>query len=820
MALTFRWLLRLLTGLSILVGLAAILAYYLASQSLPDYSKDRELSGLRGTVEIVRDVHNVPHIFAEQDHDAFFALGYSHAQDRLWQMTMLRRTAQGRLSELFGPRTLSLDIFLRQLDIYGVAQQSVAAQDAQTTDMLQAYADGVNAWLGVVRSEALGRGAPEFFLFSRQIAPWQPADSLSILKLMALQLSGHMSNEVLRARASLVLPQARLEDIMPDAPGPGGIALPSYASLFPELPRVALAPSWHPDPLDPVQAFDMAGASNAWAAGPSRSANQKSLLANDPHLGLTAPSIWMLARLHLQKGDVIGGSFPGMPLILSGRNPNLAWGLTTAYLDDQDLHIEKLNPDNPDQYLTPNGFKTFRTQTETIAVKGAPDTTVTLRWTDNGPVIPADRYNLDHITPQGHVVSLSWTALDPADTSMSAALRLMQSHSVEAAIEAVRNFVAPAQNLTLADSASIGFQMIGKMPNRMAYHQSQGRLPTPGWVAENQWAGYLPYENNPRVVNPLSGIVANTNNKTVDRPFPNHVSFTWGDTQRIERLQKLMGTREVHTRASFIEAQLDQVSFSARSLLPLIAKELWFTADGTEPDAKISRRQKALALLAEWNGEMNEHMPEPLIFAAWMRSLQQMLIQDELGPLAKDFNHYDAVFLERVFRNLDGAEKWCDIQQSTPVETCIEIARISLDTALLELAIKYGDKVESWRWGDAHQAIQDHSVLGGIMVLGWLVNIHQSTSGGDNTLMRGRTRGEGDNPFANVHAAGFRGVYDLGDPDSSVFIISTGQSGHFLSRFYDDQAQLWRRGEYIPMSLDPALARAAAVGISTLTPKH
>ncbi|NQW14196.1 MAG: penicillin acylase family protein [Rhodobacter sp.] len=820
MQLTFRWLMRLFIGLSGFLILAAMLAYYLASQSLPDYSKDRAVKGLIAPIEIVRDVHNVPHIFADHDRDAFFGLGYAHAQDRLWQMTLLRRTAQGRLSELFGERTLELDFLLRQLDLYGAAQKSVSVQDPATTMALKAYADGVNAWLEAVRDDALGRGAPEFFIFSRQIAPWQPADSLAILKVMALQLSGHLSNEVLRSRLSLVLSNARLSDILPDAPGPGGIALPSFASLFPSLPRVDQGASQVRQAFDPVPDFDMAGASNAWAAAPSRSANQGSLLANDPHLGFTAPAIWMLARLELQSGDVIGATIPGMPLILSGRSAKLGWGITSAYLDDQDLLIEKLNPNNATEYLTPNGFKPFVTKDVTVTVNGGKAVTRTLRWTENGPVLPANRYNLEKITPEGHVVSLQWTALDPSDKSMSAAMKMMHAPTVALAIDAARDFVAPAQNLTLVDKTSIGFQMIGKMANRPALHQSQGRLPTAGWLAENLWAGYLPYENNPRIIDPLGGLVANTNNKTVDRPFPNHVSFSWGDSQRIERLRKLMGNRLVHTRASFIEAQLDQVSFSARALLPLIAKDLWFASDADLPTTSAQRRKKALALLADWNGEMNEHLPEPLIFTAWMRVLQDRLIKDEIGSITVDFTHYDPVFLERVFRNLDGASVWCDVVQSTAIETCTEIAQLALDVALENLSQIYGLRVESWRWGDAHIALQDHSTLGKIPLLGWLVNIRQSTSGGDNTLMRGRTSGSGDNPFANVHGAGYRGVYDFGDPDGSVFIISTGQSGHFLSRFYDDQAQLWRRGEYIPMSLDPALAQAAAVGISVLSPKR
>jgi penicillin amidase len=328
-----------------------------------------------------------------------------------------------------------------------------------------------------------------------------------------------------------------------------------------------------------------------------------------------------------------------------------------------------------------------------------------------------------------------------------------------------------------------------------------------------------PYETNPRFINPTSGLLGNTNNKMIDRPFPDHVSFTWGDTQRIQRWLALMKAREVHTRESFIEAQLDTVNPTARALLPLIGADLWFTGEAAPEGTPERLRQRALILLAEWNGEMNEHLPEPLIAEAWLRALQDRLIRDDLGEMAESFTHISPVFLERVYRNIDGASIWCDVIQSAAVETCTDIARIALDEALLRLTERYGDNLESWRWGDAHLAVHDHPVLGEVPFLRYFVNIRQSTSGGDDTLMRGVTRGTGDEPFQNVHSAGYRGVYDFADPDSSVFITATGQSGHPLSRHYDDLGELWRRGEYIPMSLDPDLARAAAAGVMVLTPE-
>ncbi len=817
----FKWLFRIAGAMVVLTVLIICVMYFLLSRSLPVYDKELRVTGISAPVEIVRDNANVPHVFGRTDADTFFGLGYAHAQDRLWQMVMMRRTAQGRLSEIFGAQTVEIDKFMRRIDLYRHARDSVDVQDARTREALSAYAAGVNARLQEINAEARGRGAPEMFLFNPPLSPWQPADSIAIVKLMSVQLAAHLEEEVLFARTSILIDEDRLTDIMPLAPGTAIADLPDYASLFPGVRSTRqLAQSDLTDhPLSPLRKRGFGGASNVWAAAPHRSATGGTLLANDPHLEFTAPGIWYLARIELSSGGVIGGTIPGAPLVMVGRSDKLGWGLTSSYMDDQDLFIEQVNPDNPDQYLTPDGYKPFRTESTIIRIKDHDPITLTLRWTDNGPVLPGTHFDLSEVTPPGHVASLSWTALSGNDTSMTAAMALMRSQSVEEGLKAGRFFVAPTQNLTLVDNDTIAMKTIGAMPSRHPDHETKGRMPSRGWIAENRWNAMVPFSVNPEFVSPEGGILGNTNNKLVDREFPFHVSYLWGDTQRVNRWQRLMQIRQVHTRDSFIEAQLDTVSFTARSLLPLIGKDLWFTGEAAPEGTPERQRQRALDLLSSWNGEMNEHLPEPLLYTAWLRALMDRLIRDELGPLAEEFTHPDPVFIERVYRDVDGAAVWCDIRQSTDQETCVDIARLALDDALVWISDNYGDALESLRWGDLHQATHDHQVLGEVPLLRYFVNIRQSTSGGDHTLMRGQTSGKGDNPYLNVSGAGYRGVYDFADPDSSVFITATGQSGHFLSRYYDDMAQLWRRGEYIPMSLDPDLARAAAVGVTVLEPQ-
>ena len=812
----FRWTFRIVAGLLTVAGLAALAALWLASRSLPDYDGVVEVAGIVAPVEIVRNTHDVPHIFGADDADVFFGLGYAHAQDRLWQMMTLRRTAQGRLSEAFGRRTLRTDELLRRLGLYRAAAASVAALDDETRAMLEAYSAGVNARINVVNDEASGRGAPEYFLFEPQIAPWRPADSIAVGKLMALQLTSHIREEVLRARASLVLPEERLRDLHPDVPGTGTAALVSAATLFPTLRPVMKAEA-APD-LFGLPARGLEGASNAFAVAGNHAAAGGALLANDPHMGLAAPTPIYLARLELSTGGVIGGTIPGIPIVLMGRSERLGWGLTTTSLDDADILIERLNPDDSGQYEVPGGWAEFETERSIVTIADEAPVTLTLRRTRNGPVLTPGQFDVGTVTPAGHVAALSWTGLSTEDTTLRAGLDLMRARTIEEALDAADHAIAPAQNLMLASGDRIAMRVMGRQPDRDPQHQSRGRIPAPGWIDANTWAGLKPSADNPVWVDPPEGLLGNTNNKVVDRPFPDHISYLWGDTQRVQRMERLLTERDIHTRDSLTEAQLDPVSNTARALLPLVGRDLWFTGESAPDGTPERRRETALRLLAAWNGEMSEHLPEPLIYAAWMRALQNRLIRDDLGPLAAEYTRLEPLFIERVFRDVDGAGAWCDIVQSTAVESCTDIARQALDDALQDLQDRYGARVETWRWGDAHEARHDHPVLGGIWGLGAVLNIRQSTSGGDHTLQRGRTIGTGPDPFLNVHAAVYRGVYDFADPESSVFITSTGQSGHFLSRHYDDLGQLWRRGEYIPMTLDPDLARAGAVGVTVLSP--
>ncbi|MEM6488489.1 MAG: penicillin acylase family protein [Pseudomonadota bacterium] len=827
MRLILTWLLRAVAALAGIGALAAAIGFYLVSRSLPDYGARIAVDGLLAEATIIRDRHAIPHIRAANEQDAFFALGLAHAQDRLWQMELSRRTAQGRLSTLLGERTTGVDRLMKTLDLYGHASRSLAYQTPEARAALEAYADGVNAWLGETFREARGRGAPELFLFGREgIAPWTPADSLSILKVMALRLSGAAGAEIRRARLLLALPPERVADILPDPPEGATVTVPRYAELYPGARFAAAdAPLPERDPLiaavGTAASPELAGASNAWAVDGSRSALGRPLLASDPHLWLSAPSVWYLADVQGGAMAAMGGTLPGVPLVLIGHNRTLGWGLTTVGADDADIYIEQLDPEDPTRYRTPDGWADFDTRRILIERDGASDVIETVRISRHGPVLDRGLLGAEAITPEGHVAALRWTALTDEDTSFSAGFALMRAPDVDTAVAAAAGVRAPAQNIVMADTAgNIALVTAGALPRRKPESPTQGRVPSPGWLPETAWDGMLPFEEAPQQVNPRSGAVANANNRTSDSAFPDHIAHDWDLPYRILRIEKELKAREFHSMSGFLALQSDGVSEMARAMLPLIARDLWWRRElvSPQPSALDTQRAEALALLGAWEGAMDRHRPEPLIFAEWMRQLTIRIAADELGPLLPLVEGIRPLFIERAFRDVDGAAIWCDIDKTPEAERCQEMAAVALDDALARLTRDYGANIAGWRWGAAHVAHQRHMPLGYVEPIGFLFSLRQESSGGFYTVLRGAWEGRGERPFDNVHAAGLRMVLDFADLDRSRIVISTGQSGHPLSRHYDDMANLWVRGETVAMSMDDETARLGALGTTRLRP--
>ena len=811
----FRWFLRVSIGMFIICLVIIASAYYLAIRSIPEHNMSYNLKGLKNTTKIIRDKSNVPHIYGENDNDIFFALGFTHAQDRLWQMTLLRRAAQGRLSELFGKDTINTDILFRELGIYSSSKKSLEIQDSDTISALVAYSNGINEWINTVNNKALGRGAPEFFFFSKDIEPWRPEDSLAIVNLMAFRLTNAYQEEIIRGLALSQLTSEEYKYLFNMEKS--NLKTTIKNSLYESKKRNFSETVFDLD-NQRLEDRDLKGASNVFAASSFKSTSQYPLLANDPHLKLSAPSTWYLAHINLESNPVIGATIPGIPAILSGMTNKTAWGITTAYVDDQDILIEQLNPLNENQYRTEDGYVDFEIKKDKINIKGFPSKELIIRRSQNGPILTGEQFNLKEIIPEGYVGALSWSALSTKNTSLQAAIRVMKAQSVDEIISAGADYFAPAQNLVAADKNNIAMKTIGKIPNRNVNHETYAQTPANGWIANNRWRGYLPYSSNPEISAPKNGLVFNTNNKVVSEQFPNHISYDYGDTQRHKRLEKLLSSRPVHTLESFIEYQQDIISYTAQDILPVVTNTLWGKISTSDINNFSNTEKTALNLLAAWNGEMSKYLSEPLIYVAWMRNLQKEIVQDELKHLSRFFKKFDPDFIKRVFTQNKHINLWCDIRLTKELETCDYIAELSFKKTIKEITEKQGSDPKNWQWGDVHHAYHKHSTLGTIPLLDIIFNIKHPFSGGENTIQRAAIANSGLNPFENIQGAGYRGVYDLSDPDNSVYILATGQSGNPLSKNYDNLNILWNRGEYISMSKNIKDIKRGSLGTSFLHP--
>jgi penicillin G amidase len=781
------------------LSLLAAGAYLYLRQSLPQTTGQLVVTGADGTIEILRDGYGIPHIYAASIEDAHFGLGFAHAQDRLWQMEMSRRIAAGRLSEVVGPAGLETDRFLRTLGVRRIAEANLERYDRATRRALESYAAGVNAFLAARPVLPL-----EFWITRHRPEPWTPADSVSWSKMMAWDLGANWRSELLRLQLSRTLPTARIQEFLPPYPGDAAPRLPDLGALYANLGKPAreLAERFAADP-------DGAVGSNSWVVSGARSASGKPLLANDPHLGLTAPPVWYFAHLHAPGLDAIGATLPGVPGIVLGRNARIAWGFTNTGPDVQDLYLEKV--DLAGNYLTPQGARPFEWHHEILKVKGAPDEPLAVRVSRHGPVI-SDVLSpgaLDTV-PGSHVVAMAWTALATDDLSVQGALRLAQASDWQSFLVAASDFHAPQQNISYADvEGNIGFIAAGRVPVRKPGNDLKGLAPAPGWDARYDWAGYVPFNELPRRYNPASQAIVTANQKIVPPGYQPHITFEWQPPYRANRIESLLNERTNHSVGTFARMQGDVVSLAAQALLPrFLAAE-----------ARSDEARQALQLLSAWDGTMAAARPEPLILVAWWRELARAVYADELGDAFARNWAARAVFLEQVLAGRNGQERWCDDARSPATETCAALLSEALEQALAGLRARYGSDMEDWNWGEAHIAHHPHRPLSAVRTLGTYLDIRVPTPGDAFTINVGRSDFHHPvEPFASRHAPSLRALYDLADPQASLFIHSGGQSGNPLSRHYRAFSEAWARGEYVPMVSERPRLEAAGVQRLLLVP--
>ncbi len=781
---------KILVAIFLLLALAALAAWGWLERSLPRLDGVVEAKGLERSVDVVRDREGVPHIFAKDEHDGWFAMGYVHAQDRLWQMEFQRRVAEGRLAEFLGERAFGVDLLMRTLGIARLAARVVANLDPDTRANLEAYAAGVNAFLASDPVLPI-----EFQAFGMKPEPWKPADSMGWLLVMAWDLSSNWRIELARMRYAAKLGQERAMEFLPAYPGGQEPPLPDlrklYGAIAPEV-RALLA------------AFPPRGrsiGSNSWVVAGSRSVTGKALLANDPHLGLQAPSLWYLAHVSTPRENVVGGTLPGVPFVVLGHNDAIAWSMTTTNSDTEDLFVERVAPGDPESYVTPTGTAKFAVRDEVIRV-GHEERHVRIRSTRHGPVISdAVKTAADAARP-GYVIALAWAALTDHNAVARAAFGMNRARDRGEFLEALRDFTAPQQNIVFADrEGHIGFIAPARVPVRRADNEVMGRVPVPGWDAKYDWQGFLPFEEMPRVMDPPNGVIVTANNKITPPGYKPFLSVDWFPPYRAHRIEELLAARPRHSIASFAAIQGDVLSRLALEMLP--------AARAARPETAAGRR--AQRLVAAWSGEAAADASAPLAFAGWYRELTRLVYADELGDLFPEAWDIRAQFMIAVMKNRNGEARWCDDVRTTKVETCAEMASRAFDLAAPDLKRRYGD---DWRWGNAHYAAGDHHPFGFLPLLGRFFNVTPPTPGDGYTVDAGHyiIRDEG-RPFVNRHAPSLRAIYDLADFDRSLYMQSTGQSGNVLSPWYSNFAERWAKVRYIPI---PA-RRAAVAAAHTLT---
>jgi penicillin amidase len=793
--------------------LAAALAVMVLRATVTRPSGSIAIAGLSGPVEIVRDREGVPHVFGGSLEDLSAALGFAHAQDRLWQMELMRRAGQGRLSELFGEPTLDTDIFLRTLDLDGHAERSLASLPAGAREMLEAYARGVNAFIGRDTRSLEPRYPPEFILLRHAPEPWRPADSILAVKMMALSLATNLRHEIKRlALAAQGLSPGEIDDLMPTEDAGAGPALPDLATLYP-LRRVAVLDP--PPRLALLEPPGGGGASNNWVVSGARTASGMPLLANDPHLRLSAPSVWCLAHLALEQPgaeavNIVGASLPGTPVIVLGRGNSLAWGFTTTGADVQDLFIEKLRPGHPDEYLTPDGWRRFDTSEMTFRVRGGEPRTVLRRSTRHGPVLPPSYGNLGRLIGEGHVAALQWTALSDDDTTIAAGLFDPKVRTVEQFMEKMRAYVVPMQSMVVADTRGrIGLIAPGRVPVRDPANRIAGRAPVPGWAAAYDWKGYLPHDQLPRVVDPPAGAIGTSNTRIVDAANANLLTYDWEPAFRQQRIRELVLERSGHDIATMRAAQTDVRSTAFARLLPLMLES---ARAGGSTEAEV------LGRLAAWDATMRADTAEPLIFMAWVRETVRALFQNRLGSVFPQFFDTRAPTLIRLLEGR-AAGVWCGTAAGSSTQACGRVLAGALSAALADLERRYGADRARWTWGEAHVAHNEHRAFGHSAKLGPIFNVEVTSPGGPYTLNLGKTELDTDRPYFNRHGPSYRAIYDLADLDRSLYIQSTGQSGNPFSSHYRSFAERWAKGEYITIPTRRSAIHLVAVGTWRLTPR-
>ncbi|ABX07625.1 penicillin acylase family protein [Herpetosiphon sp.] len=805
-----RWFILFLRFLLIVVLLLLLASgggYLYLRRSLPTTAGTLTLAGLAAPVDVLRDQYGVPHIYAQSETDALMALGYVHAQDRLWQMEFQRRIARGTLSEALGETTVETDRFLRTLGVYRAAESAYVALDPAAKTIVDAYVSGINAFLA---EHSGGELSPEFTLVGVEPEPWVGADVLGWAKMMSWDLGGNYSTELLTMELVAKLGSEKTKDLVPHYPSDGPLIVPnpSGGSQAEQL----LALSRRVEQGLGIGGGNIAGVgSNNWVIGPSKSATGKPLLADDPHLSFRTPSIWYMAEV--EGGDLhsVGATIPGLPGVIVGHNQRIAWGVTNTGPDVQDLYRETLDPTGT-QAMFKGSYEPLTIISDTIRVKDKGNLPLTIRVSRHGPLI-SDALNANNAddpdAPQREALAFRWTALDQTDNTINAYLAINKAQNWQEFQAGLESYVAPVQNFVFADvDGNIGYMAPGHIPIRA---NGDGTMPADGASGDYEWTGFIPFEQLPQSYNPPQGYIATANNKVVADSYPYFLSHEWATPFRAQRITKLIEAKPTLTMDDMAAIQADVHSTYAEELLPVLLNLVQPTSD---------QQRQAIAMLQNWNYSTAGDQPAASIFEAWTYYLTVPMVGDELGERLLETYGQRRQLIDLAIPAMlqDPNNSWCDdVTTTSSTENCNAIVTQALDVALKDLSFRMQDKpMEQWRWGTIHLALFPHNPLDAIGPLRGFFSKAIESAGDGSTVNVGHVA-DGE-PFDQDRGPIYRHIVDLGDFANSRMINAPGQAGHFLSPHYDDLLERWQKVEYIPMTYGRAAVSAGEVEMLQLQP--
>lgn len=790
----------------------------------PQTAGELTLPGLNASVTIHRDEFGIPHIYAENEHDLFMAQGYLHAQDRFWQMEFWRHIGQGRISEITGAAALDSDRFIRTVGWNRIGRETVAFYQAEAPEfmaILQAYSQGVNAYIDQNRNGfSINQRILGVVNDSWEIEPWTPLNTITWGIVMAHDLSGNYNSEIRRMQMNSLIDENTAAALYPAYPHDRPVIVPSNATALSAHAAAAALPhniDWFAAEQaligrEPAQGFafgegDFVG-SNNWVIGGQHTNTGLPLLANDPHLGIQMPSIWYEAGLHTPSYDVVGFSFAGVPGIIIGHNGHIAWGVTNLGPDVQDLFVEKINPENPNQYEFQGQWRDMSVIEEVIKVNGDDDVVLQVRQTQHGPVVSDVLDDLD----EGLVLSLQWTALRPSRV-LQAVVLLNRAQNYTDFKQALSFWDVPGQNFVYGDvEGNIAYQATGLIPVRT---NGNGQTPVPGWSGEYEWNGFVPYDQMPTLFNPPQGYIVTANNAVVERNFPFLISVDWDNGNRAQRIvsmveQELNGDGVI-TADDIGRMQMDSYQMLAADFVPLMS-----SLSSSDPAV-----QAALDELRRWDYQLRRDSVGATLFEIFHIYLLPAVLADELPPEAADIyfrgSDTEMLFLHQLATQTDG--RWWDNVTTSAVETREDIMLQALTQTVTWLQDNHGEDMAEWAWGNLHTATFVSDPLGqsGVGALESIVNRGPFPVDGGRDIVNA-TGWSWDEPAQVTSHPSMRMIVDLSNFDASRTVIPTGQSGHPVHPHYDDMIQLWIEGQYHPMWYTAAAVQNAAVETLNLQP--